>query len=353
MKYIILLLFSFSIFSQKYTLDVQEIDTLACNDHVRLKNTFDQNRKLLKNRNIIIKEKSTFSKEELDLIVEAVYLYPAYLFKNNFTLNKTISFEYKDKVMVKNHKYTKMSNGSRKFERVLVEAIAKADKDIDNRTTIEVGRMWRKSSYKSRVYTIFHELAHVLNYNHTTLFINLNDGWHSVYFGRRLNPKDRSKFVSSYAQSNSNEDWAESLSAYRLNPKLLKSRSIEKYNFIKDKVFFGIDYLKEESCQNRIIESRDVISDKAKKHIDFAITNRLIYRALRKKRSSMDKITLVFKMMDQYFNHVIYRSWDKRAYLNSYRESVDVMMELNSLSKQVLQDYFFTLESKFIQKLID
>ena len=48
--------------------------------------------------------------------------------------------------------------------------------------------------------------------------------------------------VSLYGNTNPREDFAESYTKYRLDPKGLKSKSPERYNFMRDFVFDGIEY---------------------------------------------------------------------------------------------------------------
>ena len=79
----------------------------------------------------------------------------------------------------------------------------------------------------------------------------LKEKWNEVG-GWYLNPEDpdgwsttkETEFVSAYAhQHNPDEDLAESFATYVIDPALLKSRSIEKFNFIKNYVASGTSYL--------------------------------------------------------------------------------------------------------------
>ena len=61
------------------------------------------------------------------------------------------------------------------------------------------------------------------------------DGWSTT---------KQTEFVSAYAHThNPDEDMAESVATYVINPKLLQSRSINKYNFIKNYIMNGSVYL--------------------------------------------------------------------------------------------------------------
>ncbi|MEX1098953.1 MAG: hypothetical protein WEB87_00920, partial [Bacteriovoracaceae bacterium] len=54
--------------------------------------------------------------------------------------------------------------------------------------------------------------------------------------------------VSQYGETNPAEDFAESVAAYRYNPEALKNASLEKYEFIKNKVFQGVEFDSSEKC---------------------------------------------------------------------------------------------------------
>lgn len=56
------------------------------------------------------------------------------------------------------------------------------------------------------------------------------------------------KIISKYGESNPSEDFAESLTAYRYNPAGLKKAAPEKYNFIKDRIFNGQEFINHSSC---------------------------------------------------------------------------------------------------------
>ena len=66
-----------------------------------------------------------------------------------------------------------------------------------------------------------------------------------------LNRK-QTEFVSAYAHlKNPNEDMAESLSYFIVNPDALKSRSLSKYEFVRDRIMQGNIYISQ--IQEKII----------------------------------------------------------------------------------------------------
>lgn len=96
---------------------------------------------------------------------------------------------------------------------------------------------------------IIHEKMHIFYQYHFS--DALKEQWYDVG-GWYKNPDDpdgwsttkETEFVSAYAhQHNPDEDMAESFATYVIDPMLLKSRSIEKYNFIKNYIASGTSYL--------------------------------------------------------------------------------------------------------------
>ena len=95
---------------------------------------------------------------------------------------------------------------------------------------------------------ILHEKAHLLwAYSFDQ---KLKDDW-AILGGWFIDPTtsegwstyNTTEFVSAYAhQKNPNEDMAESIAAYVTNPDILMSRSVRKYEFIRDRVMHGTRY---------------------------------------------------------------------------------------------------------------
>lgn len=116
---------------------------------------------------------------------------------------------------------------------------------------------WNKETPESRQQVIFHELGHVIGsyygLDESAEWLKFSD-WSSrttVSDGREINsavPANRSSTISLYAQTNPKEDFAETVVAYRYNPALLMRRSPEKYQFLKESVFDGLEYTSEQAC---------------------------------------------------------------------------------------------------------
>jgi hypothetical protein len=111
---------------------------------------------------------------------------------------------------------------------------------------------WAQKSSFNRQYILFHELSH----NISSYLKKLDESPDWLDFSQWVRKDDdwralekTSCFISEYAKRNPWEDFAETLSAYRYNGQMLKMRCPEKYSFMKERVFLGIEYLDPASCR--------------------------------------------------------------------------------------------------------
>jgi hypothetical protein len=125
---------------------------------------------------------------------------------------------------------------------------------------ISIFDYWDSHSPEQKSYTIVHETGH--NFSTWTNdtdrqpdWMNLSGGWTKVStIGKdgktedTWTPKDASKIVSTYGMVTPDEDFAETVSAYRFNPLELKRRNPEKYKLMKDVYFDGLEYTSEAAC---------------------------------------------------------------------------------------------------------
>lgn len=124
--------------------------------------------------------------------------------------------------------------------------------------SIELFDSWTEDNSHMRQYTLYHEIAH----NHSNSYFNDYDAsksWLDLSQWKEEKPgqfsSDRAQmmrghpFVSKYGKTNPAEDFAESVTAYRLNPALLKKQSMEKYNLIRFLVHDGLQFEKNADCQ--------------------------------------------------------------------------------------------------------
>jgi hypothetical protein len=118
------------------------------------------------------------------------------------------------------------------------------------RKTIEfMQKAFGSTQYSDVQRLILHEKAHFM---WEGLFDQkLRDDW-ATTGGWFLDPtgatgwstSNTTEFVSAYAHAkNPNEDMAESIAAYVVNPEILRSRSMKKFEFIRDRVMQGTRYI--------------------------------------------------------------------------------------------------------------
>ncbi len=101
-------------------------------------------------------------------------------------------------------------------------------------------------SFSEKVYIFTHELGHRAAYQDND---DLDDSeeWHKatgwkVRSDKSTSNKSQKGWVSGYSKTNPREDFAEVYSLYRFDPRRLKKISPERYQFMKEKVFRGIEY---------------------------------------------------------------------------------------------------------------
>ncbi len=124
---------------------------------------------------------------------------------------------------------------------------------------IEIFDLWNKQTPEQKRYTLTHELGHALasvtHLDDSKKWMDLS-GWDEttkIVDGKKEKTSNLSKpeaMISKYGETNQAEDFAESVAAYRYNPKKLKEASPEKYNLIKELIFDNVEYTSEEVCKN-------------------------------------------------------------------------------------------------------
>ncbi|WP_413943563.1 hypothetical protein [Bdellovibrio sp. HCB-162] len=124
--------------------------------------------------------------------------------------------------------------------------------------SIELFDSWAQQNSLMRQYTLFHEIAHnqadnqFSSYDRSASWLALGN-WKETKSGDFVKEKQKAMqghpYVSKYGETNPFEDFAESVTSYRLNPALLKSKSMDKYNLIRLYVFDGLEFTSEASCR--------------------------------------------------------------------------------------------------------
>ncbi len=105
---------------------------------------------------------------------------------------------------------------------------------------------WEQQSDPYMDIAVVHELGHYIwaEKKLSSLTWNAFSGW--VNKGSKWEYTKKHTLTSDYATNGPEEDFAESVVEYRYDPIALKKASLEKYNFIKNKVFNDIEY--EDRC---------------------------------------------------------------------------------------------------------
>lgn len=169
-----------------------------------------------------------FSEKELDLILWSFEQLPRFMFHNRM------------KLMIKDMK---------QYTGLYATVVGFMEKGTGNMTLF---KKWAQSTDETKIYTVIHEFGHFigekLGIHDSRKWIQMS-GWDKVEDGK-VNKSDQ--LISVYARSNYLEDFAETFSAYRMNPSLLKEKSPKKYKMMKELVFLGIDYYKQ-SCESKLV----------------------------------------------------------------------------------------------------
>lgn len=172
-------------------------------------------------------ETQNFSNQDLDLILETMALIPPHLLPLQDL--QQLSHSHKD---------------------------AKRPENEYAVSSIELYHSWDKTSPERKKYILFHEIAHnwsnivseELDESEAWLKITgwikipggFTVGWEHPFQSRQK--MNQYPWASEYASVNSWEDFAESVSSYRFTPENLFSKSPARYNFIKNKIFGGIEF---------------------------------------------------------------------------------------------------------------
>lgn len=130
-------------------------------------------------------------------------------------------------------------------------------------SAISVFDSWNKQSPRHQVSSIMHEIAHVFASQHgldrSPEWLALS-GWKNEGDWKATKPET---LVSTYSEESPGEDFAESFVAYRYNPRWLRKRSPEKYRFMKEVVFDGLEFTSDAGCQPsqaRSVRDREAIN---------------------------------------------------------------------------------------------
>lgn len=112
---------------------------------------------------------------------------------------------------------------------------------------------WFQGAQGLRFQTLVHEVGHNLHaklpqekyaqWLTLSSWVKTGDSWQYDILGACM--------PSKYGMTSPQEDFAETASAYRYNARALLAHCPEKYNFMRDNVFRGVEYREESQCSGR------------------------------------------------------------------------------------------------------
>ena len=178
-----------------------------------------------------VREGRGFTIVELDSLLAAFADLPSSFIASLNARNRALAFEGK-------FEHSAAANQNLSDNRIVIAFSA--------RTGIHLGDHWAKASPQFQRLAMLHELAHD--------FIRTNGGkigWRA-YWENAVAYEDArasrlglaSSRVSTYAKSALEEDFAECVVAYRFAPRILKQLAPQRYQFLRERVFKGQEYLK-------------------------------------------------------------------------------------------------------------
>jgi hypothetical protein len=107
---------------------------------------------------------------------------------------------------------------------------------------------WDRINSRERRVVMVHELSHELQRKSPSRW---RSAWRKAMKADRALSKATAtpSSVSIYADTETGEDFAESIATYRYLPALLQTRAPSRYAFLRDTVFRGVEYLSETGCR--------------------------------------------------------------------------------------------------------
>jgi hypothetical protein len=133
---------------------------------------------------------------------------------------------------------------------------------------------WSREPRFERQYSVFHELAHnvstkLKDMDESPSWLKLSD-W--IKKGDDWSSSKSACFTTKYGLTNPYEDYAEALSTYRYNPKEFKNSCPKKYEYLKEKVFKGKEYLDVAGCteftKGQVESVANLVSNDLKEYLE-------------------------------------------------------------------------------------
>lgn len=143
------------------------------------------------------------------------------------------------------------------YERILLHSTIsenfKNGKEVAN-SAIQVLQPWFDESKNLRQVSLTHEIGHDVA---EEMHLDLSGDWMKTSGWNAGKPKD---IPSPYAGTDPREDFAETFAAYRLSPEYLKKKSPQRYEYMKTKVFHGVEFTSEVACQKPFRDEENFIA---------------------------------------------------------------------------------------------
>lgn len=227
--------------------------------------------------------------------------------------------------------------------------------------TINLFSPWDDESVEDKRMTIIHEIGHNIGHHfhldENKEWLDLS-GWY--FFKEEWGATNKEAITSKYGATNPAEDFAETIVAYRYNPAMLKKRSLEKYEFIKKNVFQGLEFDKEENCQETKSYFSDLIKElpeklPEEKTYEICInevgsllsTNKINLKDCLKKQRLSDSLDDLMSTKDQYKNDDKAKAIIKSAAKNYEHSDSLTEKEISQAQVNIVNTMMTSFKNKF------
>ena len=120
-------------------------------------------------------------------------------------------------------------------------------------STVKLYDLWKTANSPTRQYELMHEFGHNMHNRLSrdltrrwlamSSWVKTGDAWNYDTIGACM--------ISKYGMTSPYEDFAETFTTYRYNGKGLQELCPEKYEFMKQNVFNGVEFREASQCQGR------------------------------------------------------------------------------------------------------
>ena len=216
-----------------------------------------------------------------------------------------------------------------------IHKLAKQRRNEWANSTMEVLPLWSGAPRDARQTSIYHELGHIVAKN--TNGLDSDPKWLRLGSWAKKDPNDpiseytiassTAYFVSAYARTNPFEDFAETFREYRYHGSSLKAYAPEKYAFMKNYVFDGLEYLSDATCNSKSPRVSPIIQDELTKKWKLKLTQPTFFTNQEVDFIFNDCATIVMDALEDRFqsgttfeplHRCALRAWAKRETVSGY-----------------------------------